>query len=417
MILDGSSLSSRVILYPKSPFDDLLAAAPPLKAAPAPSSSAPPPLPKGLQPPTDWKPGQELPEDYDTDVAPHWDTPEQRRQAEAYNLLLGDWKRKGAAPAVPGMEQLGGTPPGPPRPPVHPEYNQFGKVPLGAPEYDQTVQGLFETVPAVETVGRGINRMANATPSPNAPANPKQMARGLSEVIGGTMQAVAPVVLPAGIAAAPVETALALGGATAADKATTASLKALGVAPEYADLAGNVAYLFGAYFAGGIRLSPEQQTLIEVLQGKDAPQAQARTIDALKSMVDRGGTFNERTMAQQALNRKFGINYGKVVPDAAPEPAAATPPETPPPAAAAPPEPAAVPTPAEAAPTPTKGTTYPSPQGNLTVQAVRGGKVSFIQEGQEQIQCLPLADFQKLITLQPVNPPSAPGEVSGTAQG
>jgi N12 class adenine-specific DNA methylase/2'-5' RNA ligase len=176
----------------------------------------------------------------------------------------------------------------------------------------QIVQEPFETIPALETIGRGVTRMAQATPTPTHAANPKQTALGLSEVLGGTMQAVGPLAIPAGLVAAPAEAAISLGAGIVARTATPALLKKAGVAPEYADLAGDVAGLLAGYAAGHIRLSPEQQNLIEVLQGKDAPGAgiEDPQVNLLRNMVDRGGTEGERAAAQGALFRKFGIKYG-----------------------------------------------------------------------------------------------------------
>jgi GNAT superfamily N-acetyltransferase len=232
---------------------------------------------------------------------------------------------------VPGMP--GGIPPGVPRPSTQMEYNQFANAPIrgltpGAPPDAPAWEGVhepFETLPALATAYHGAKALAHEMGSTQP--NPKKAAGGAAQILGGTMNAIAPVAIPAGLATAPLEAALSLATGTAAGTGATAALNKLGIAPEYSDLAGDVIGLLAGYGAAKVRLSPEQQTLVEALKGEEPAGGRARTIESLRSMVDRGGTENERTVAQSILEKRYGIKYG---PEAQPE--APAPPPPPPPA-------------------------------------------------------------------------------------
>ena len=320
-------------------------------------------------------------------------------------------------PSVPGMEQLGGTPPGPARPPLPNAPGVPGLEPLDRSTQPARLNprtGLPMgpgsgplAVTDIATSGggkvlRGAERVAEPLQSfvvgqPGAPGMPrqstltpaqgKQLAQGGGEILSGVMELATPLVAGAA-AAAPLQTAITLAAGAIADKGTAAGLKALGVAPEYADLGGTIAALLAGYAAAKVRLSPEQQNLIEVLRGQEAggPDATGRRIDALKAMVDRGGTENERQLAQDLLKRKYGMDYGTVTPDTPPEAstaATAEPGSAPPAAAPRPPmgppapsvEGASVP-PESGAPAPTVSQpSAPVPNDTGTLPSITKGSV------------------------------------------
>ena len=141
-----------------------------------------------------------------------------------------------------GMEKLGGVPPGVPRPSAQMQFSQFANVPgindPNSPNFDPQIDQSFETIPALRTVWHGVREMAEATPSPTHAANAKQTALGLTHVIGGTLTAAAPVLIPFGLATAPLETAAGLVAGPLVGEGTDVGLQKFGIAPEYAGLAG-----------------------------------------------------------------------------------------------------------------------------------------------------------------------------------
>jgi DNA polymerase III beta subunit len=163
-----------------------------------------------------------------------------------------------------------------------------------------------------------------------SPESLKAGARGVAKGIQAGLEAATPL-LAGGAAAAPLETAATLASAAFAQAKTEDLLKQVGVAPEYSELAGSVAGLLAGYAAGKIRLSPEQASLIETLQGKDAqtPEGQAARVHKLQAMAsDPGASQGERDVASALLKRNHGIEFEPFRPaeaPAAPESAASTP--------------------------------------------------------------------------------------------
>lgn len=146
--------------------------------------------------------------------------------------------------------------------------------------------------------------------TPIPPGTGKQISRGAHELATGAFEAMTPL-MAAGMVEAPLYTAVTLAAGIAAQKGVAAGAKAFGVAPEYADFAGDIAALLAGYATAKIRFSPEQANLIETLQGKGTgtPAGDAARIEKLRTMADRGGTENERRLASLALKRSFGIDY------------------------------------------------------------------------------------------------------------
>src|ERR1035437_4492585 len=123
----------------------------------------------------------------------------------------------------------------------------LGTGPLGL--LDQPLLGAQQIV-------KGAQEFAQPNPEPQDKStwrrNPRtglmmrgapvgeQQAGGAARMLGGAMQAATPL-LPAAAVAAPIGTALTVGAATLADRGVSAGLKAAGVEPGYADLAGVVA--------------------------------------------------------------------------------------------------------------------------------------------------------------------------------
>src|ERR1035441_2707080 len=150
----------------------------------------------------------------------------------------------------------------------------------------------------------------------------REKAGGAAKILGGAMQVAEPAMLASGLAA-PVSVAVALTAGAAGQYGTAKALDALGVAPEYRDLASRVAGLLACAAAGSMRLTPEQTTLVDVLKGGDLPRN--NTVDSLRTMVDRGGTINEQRVAQTILKNKYGIEYGPDLSAQAEAPAPAEP--------------------------------------------------------------------------------------------
>jgi N12 class adenine-specific DNA methylase len=441
---------------PSSVFDDLLSAAPPIQAASPAVSNEDEPI---------YNPGNNLPPTrYGRDTS--------GRLTSKWNgstwVDLFNGRKVGAPareeseaatppqPSVPGMEYAGGVPPGPPVPP-RPALPWELSTQQPTVEASKNIPGAMIdiTTGSVGRIAQGVEQAAGPLQSfvvgkPGAPGMPRQstltseqgrqLAAGGANILGGAFGLATPLVAGAG-AAAPIQTLITLAAGTAASKGTEAGLKALGVAPEYADLGGNIAALLAGYAAAKVRLSPEQQTLIEVLRGKDAPEAAGRTMDGLKAMADRGGTQGERDIARDLLQRKFGLDYGTGNAEPLPQqpvsetdetPAAPRPPMGPP-EAAGPPESQPPPTtgqaqpaqaeatetqpPSTTAPLPsiTKGAVLPSSQGDLTVKRVLGGQVFFARADGTKAD-LPRAEFEALLTAAPQSTPATPPSASETPE-
>jgi N12 class adenine-specific DNA methylase len=126
-------------------------------------------------------------------------------------------------------------------------------------------------------------------PLPSMPMNPT-IAQGASDVIGGTMATVAPPLLAAGVVTAPAASLLGLGGSIAAQQTVSRTLKASGVDPAYANLAGNMAALlpiggavktgFETHAAVAAEVASKWQALGDVLEpARQAAGASGDPID------------------------------------------------------------------------------------------------------------------------------------------
>lgn len=162
--------------------------------------------------------------------------------------------------SVPGMEKLGGAPPGAPkvqmpqgmRGPQKPVSIQLhdgdGKV-MTPKGLDNQMTGFDTAVTAVPRffaggatqTGRGVTRMAN-------PKSADDFAGGVADTAKGVGTLALPFAAPAMIAR-PVASLLAAGGGTAAGVGTEAGLRALGAPEGVSELGGVVA---GGYTGGRI---------------------------------------------------------------------------------------------------------------------------------------------------------------------
>lgn len=228
-----------------------------------------------------------------------------------------------SAPHISGMELLGGVQHGPARPPRLPlPWEAQIQQPTPGAERDIPTRILDIATGGIGKAAQGIERAAGPLESfvigkpgeagmprqsTMTPAQGKELAGGAADVISGTLAAATPLV-GGGIAAAPLHTLVTLAAGTMAQKGVKAGLDKLGVAPEYADLAAEIAALLAGYAAAKGRLSPQQQNLIEVLRGQES--SGAHQVESLKAMADRGGTVHERNLAREFLKRKFGVDYG-----------------------------------------------------------------------------------------------------------
>jgi 2'-5' RNA ligase len=139
---------------------------------------------------------------------------------------------------------------------------------------------LTGAVEAVRGAGRIISSGAVPPPASRGPAEtlptePERRAamRGTSEVLGGTMQATAPFVLPESLLAAPISTLTGLGVGTAAGAAAQYGAKKAGFSPEAQELAGTAGFFLpsatGALIRPrlGVAFTPEET----VIRGGVAP--------------------------------------------------------------------------------------------------------------------------------------------------
>jgi hypothetical protein len=180
-------------------------------------------------------------------------------------------KTSSATPApIPGMEKLGGVAPGgagvPPlykghMVPPHRSWDspvdwQGTLSDLGAtnevqrnPVVNAVTNVLGTPARGVKQMGRGIARMAGSGPAGTGPSG-RDVAGGTADIVEGGMQAATPL-LPGSLAAAPGATLSGLVTGTGIGVGTEAGLNAMGVAPEYSRLGGDVA----GFFAGGVGAS------------------------------------------------------------------------------------------------------------------------------------------------------------------
>lgn len=165
----------------------------------------------------------------------------------------------------------------------------------------------------------------------------KDIARGAGKLAQAGFEAATPLAVASGVAA-PLEAAATLGAGIAAQKLTQAGLQHLGVAPEYADLAGDIAAIVAGYGVHLHMAPPEVQSLVQAAQtpGPDAdPIVNAKRIDDLTRMATHPATPpNEAAVAREMLRMKYGIHIPDPVvnPDIVPpQPPQEAAPEPPPP--------------------------------------------------------------------------------------
>lgn len=132
-------------------------------------------------------------------------------------------------PIVPGMEKLGGTPPGMPKAPEP-------RVPAEMADlYDPTFKEDFGfmsgPMSGINAMARGVVRMSNPSG--------REKAGGAHEIITGAGQAATPFIGPS-IVSSPLRTLLPLGTGLGAQELTAAGLEKLGVPQEYANVLGDL---------------------------------------------------------------------------------------------------------------------------------------------------------------------------------
>jgi hypothetical protein len=161
-----------------------------------------------------------------------------------------------APAAVPGMELLGGTPPPAPKPPLPTAMGSIGVKPLDPtpaaprrnPRTGLPMRAGSGPLAITDAPTEGINQIAEGT-AQVADANAKgttpgrQIAGGASKIIRGGLKTASPMMPALAAETAPTNLATGIVGGTLAGEGTEGTLNALGVAPEYSALAGDVAGL------------------------------------------------------------------------------------------------------------------------------------------------------------------------------
>lgn len=144
-------------------------------------------------------------------------------------------------PTIPGMEKLGGVAPpvpGPPEPPAPIETSLQSK-PLFTPEET----GL--ATPALNMMGQGLGNAMSGVEAMTRPTM-KEKAGGAHQAFQGAMALATPLIAGAA-GAAPLRTLGTVAAFSGAQKGTEEGLKALGLAPEYSAVVGDlVGFLAGA---------------------------------------------------------------------------------------------------------------------------------------------------------------------------
>lgn len=159
------------------------------------------------------------------------------------------WEKYTATQAsVPGMERLGGTPPGPAKVPQiqEPEgskaLTQASKSAITGP-YFRAIKGAATAIGPI---------------SPNETSKGRSAADirmgGASDVIRGGMEAAAPFVLPEAAMTAPIRTGLAIGAGAAAQYGGEKGSQALGAGPGASALVGDLA---GIGAGGAVAAAPD----------------------------------------------------------------------------------------------------------------------------------------------------------------
>jgi hypothetical protein len=159
------------------------------------------------------------------------------------------------APAVapkPGTQPplvLGPTPATPAGSFIDPRTGEVVRRPsLGETVLDIPAQGIAQAAQGVAALAPNI-RLVGGVPTLAPNADPLKIAAALNDVLEGTMKAGA-VMIPGGIVAAPVATALTIGGALLLQYAGSAGAKAAGAPLEIQRLTGNLAALAAAGVGG-----------------------------------------------------------------------------------------------------------------------------------------------------------------------
>jgi soluble lytic murein transglycosylase-like protein len=177
-------------------------------------------------------------------------SPQQQQQALKSEAILAEMPKPGA-PKPPLPLALGG-----PAPAVDPQASPWTNYWRGALTPDQvgSTASWVLNMPrrGVEKIEQGVEQIAGAR-QPNLPSEPpttpgRKLAGGASQIIRGTGEAIAPVALPAALVAAPIPTAVALGAGALTGWGVEKGAQALGAAPEYSALLGDLANVV----AGGL---------------------------------------------------------------------------------------------------------------------------------------------------------------------
>ena len=145
-------------------------------------------------------------------------------------------------------------------------------------------------------IAQGIEAMAQGT----AP----DIARGASKVIRGAGEAIAPIAIPIGLAAAPAATVMGMAGGGISAAGASAGLHALGAQAPYADLGSDVAGLLGGAAAGWLGgkvadLGPMAKAIL------NDPEARTAALEMLPKghqaavFIKRAGIVLDAAKAQQ----------------------------------------------------------------------------------------------------------------------
>lgn len=282
--------------------------------------------------------------------------------ADAPTGVLGPQPPYQQAPEVAAAQsQIAAHPPGP-------EYSAFpwiqrrGSPPLpsrSAPELAPELQGKPDPL-AAHPVQSGIGAAFNLDPTgilpgtaqavqglvkAGAPSSTmRERAGGLHDALSGAMEA-GTVLLPEQLVADTARTMKILGAAIVSGSATTAGLKHLGIAPEYADLAGDIVGIVAGYGMHWGTAPAEAKALVEASQSAGPTGDHAIDIDLIDKLTRMASQHTqsplEAEIARNLLRRKYGINIPDAPVTAEPVPTAeeeahageepAGPPEPPPP--------------------------------------------------------------------------------------
>ncbi len=212
-------------------------------------------------------------------------------------------------------------------------------------------QGVEALAHPVESAMRELGRVAVTetgqppTGEPNIyPGMGRDAARGAGLLTQAGFEAATPLMVAGGVTT-PLQTVAALGAGITAQKLTAAGLEHFGVAPEYADLAGDIAGIAAGYGAHNLaefllspKVPPQAKALVQEARNagpETDPAARAERIGDLTRMAADIGSPVEAATAREMLRRKYGIHIPDPVvnPDIAPPPPPAATPAPPPPIA------------------------------------------------------------------------------------